>query len=220
MVKCTVSILLCLQCAINSNQLLSHALIMDFHIRRQLSPHCTNQRKMEASSKAISSLLVFVAIFLSLLTESSCQNEVYVDPLTGNDTECLSLQEIQDGQTSTNSPCRTLNQALGNVDCRRAQFSCSDAGLENAIVWLLDGVHQLSDCIAIIRGSNITVQAQNPGQAVVVCPENSNPNGHQFISCNTEGITFRGIRFENCGPRSNLFLNRSSNVLIEDCSFS
>ena len=171
-----------------------------------------------------------VLSLLSLCARFRCwssQNEVYVDPVNGSDAECLSLQErlrlnISDNATVSEVPCRTLNRALGDVDCDRARWCAANTTqqLEDVVIRLSDGVHQLRECLAIVRGANITIEAENTGQAVVTCSNDTNAT-RSIITCHTEGITFRGIRFENCGPLSpNIFVSHSSEVLVEDCSFA
>ena len=164
---------------------------------------------------------------------------VSVDAVNGNDSLCYSLQELQaagkprppdtpENATDTRLliPCRTINRALGNVDCynscRYQEFN-SEA-LRNVIVRLFDGIHRLSDCVAIDGGQNVTVETVNPGKVSVHCayfPDNVMERRDGIRSCQTEGLTFRGIRFENCGHYSpTVFLNRTSQNVFEDCVFA
>lgn len=148
--------------------------------------------------------------------------EVYVDSINGNDEECSSLQEllINGSSASSTTPCKTLNSALGNTQCSR---NCtSDTPILDSIVRLSDGVHTLTGCVAILGGSNVAIEAQNIGKATVLCvghtTRQDGPDNLQ--SCMTQGLAFRGIKFEGCGPAfPNVFVNRSDNLLFEDCTF-
>ena len=149
--------------------------------------------------------------------------------MSGSDEDCLSLQDLQErrfeGNTTNSSgsglstPCRTIIHALGDVRCAR---SCDNPNpLRNAALKLSNGVHTLQRCVAILRGVNITIQAENSGLATVRCRElGSTQLFDNLACCETEGLTFRGIIFEGCGPlSSNVFIHRSNNVLFEDCTF-
>lgn len=149
--------------------------------------------------------------------------EVYVDSIAGNDTACASLQELQNQSLngSYQIPCKTINQALGNVKCGRLR-SCENSNpLYHSVVKLSDGVHILQECIAILQGENVTLVAENQGQATIKCTTFGNAELHDnLVSCGTRGLEFRGIIFEGCGPlSSNVFINGSTDVLFEDCSF-
>ena len=169
-------------------------------------------------------------VLASRLTEGALIASV--DPVNGNDTECFSLQEMArttlvNDTTDAGTPqlrfCRTLNRALGNLDCKRScryQETNSDP-LRNVVVRLLDGVHRLPDCIAIDGGQNVTIESANSGQASVVCANNMMQSLDGIRSCRTEGLIFRGVRFEYCRYSSPaVFLNRSSEIVFEDCTFA
>jgi hypothetical protein len=120
---------------------------------------------------------------------------------------------------SSQVSCRTLNKALGEVEC---SSDCeSDQPLYDSVVSLSDGVHVLQGCIAILQGGNITVKAENRGMATIKCTNFDNAEvWDNIVSCETRGLVFKGINFEGCGPLSaNVFINRSTDVLFEDCSF-
>lgn len=145
--------------------------------------------------------------------------KVVVDLNAGNDTACSSLQQLQTSSSEAQVPCRTINQALGNVEC---SASCeNDDPLHNSVVVISDGVHTLKGCISILQGENVTIEAQNTGMATVKCATFKNSDVYTGIeSCQTNGLVFRGIHFEGCGPlSSNVFINRSTDVLFEDCVF-
>lgn len=154
---------------------------------------------------------------LSLSVASVESSQVYVNPVAGNDTACLSLQDLENN--SSQVPCKTINKALGEVGCNS---SCeNNRPLYDSVVKLSDGVHVLQDCIAILQGENVTVAAENTGMAAIRCTNFDNREvWDNIVSCQTRGLTFRGINFEGCGPlSSNVFINRSTDVLFEDCSF-
>lgn len=174
-------------------------------------------------------------VLASRLTEGALIASV--DPVNGNDSECFSLQEMahlnkttrfsilndtDDGITQLRS-CKTLNRVLGNVDCKRScryQETNTDP-LRNVVVRLLDGVHRLSDCIAVDGGQNVTIESVNSGQASVECANDMMQSLDGIRSCQTEGLTFRGVRFEYCRYLSPaVFLNRSSEIMFEDCVFA
>ena len=200
------------------------------------------------STKTQISLSVVTCLLLTILTSKVSTQDarlsVNVDSAMGDDTTCYSLQELRtvrlndsamvdarandtiNATISSLSPCRTLNRALGNVDC---YSSCvykkvNKDPLIDVVVYLMDGVHRLSDCIAIDGGQNITIEAVNYGQAVVNCayfPENVDMKRDGVRACRTEGLTFKGVRFENCGQYSPaVFLNRTSSVVFEDCTIA
>ena len=142
---------------------------------------------------------------------------IYINPIGGNDTSlCSSF-------ATSRQPCRTLRYALGGVGCDCTHISESNATIfENTVVELADGVHVVEDCIGITFGKNITIKAKNAREAIIECGHF--PSTERFetglLSCNTVGLTFIGIVFQHCGPATpNVFLNRSSNVLFEDCTF-
>lgn len=186
---------------------------------------------------------VIVLVIVLGLSESNGVLVVKVDSINGNDSECYSLQELQAAPHSVNVtgspdisannvPCRTLNRALGNVDCYRScQYGeINNSSLQNVVVRLSHGVHRLTDCIAIDGGQNVTVEAVNNGQATVECaytPGYSNGvvrrrSWDGIRVCRSGDLVFRGVRFERCGPHSPaaVFLNRSSDILFEDCVFA
>ena len=168
--------------------------------------------------------LLFSISLLSVLVAVS-PAEVRVDLTVGSDEDCLSLPDLQDledifegNSSELNTPCRTINHALGDVRCSR---SCDNPNpLRNAVVKLSNGVHTLLRCVAILGGVNMTVMAENLGLATVRCTELGDTDFDNIQSCLTNGLTFRGINFEGCGPlSSNVFINSSINVLFEDCTF-
>ena len=188
-----------------------------------------------------------VAAFLIVLLVSLADSidagvfVVHVDSTNGSDSECHSLQELQAAyfNTETESPdalssnvsCRTLNRAFGNLDCYNScrYGEINNNSLQNVVVRLSDGIHRLTDCIAIDSGQNVTVEAVNDGQATVECaymPSDINGMVRRHRDgirvCRSEGLVFRGVRFEHCGPHSPaaVFLNRSSVILFEDCVFA
>jgi hypothetical protein len=189
-------------------------------------------------------MAVLSAIIALGLTEShGVVLVVEVDSINGNDSECYSLQELQAAHSESNvtespnarlpannTPCRTLNRALGNVDCYRScrYGEINNDSLQNVAVRLYDGVHRLTDCIAIDGGQNVTMEAVNDGQATIECaylPDSVQVRSQRrdgIQVCRSDGLSFRGVRFERCGPHSPaaVFLNRSSAILFEDCVFA
>lgn len=166
--------------------------------------------------------LLFAAICIPGHVKSA---EVYVNWNTGNDTECTSLQDLQiltaggEAVNQTQTPCRTINRALGNLECTA---SCdNESPLYDSVLKLSNGEHTLEGCIAILMGENITIEAENQGEATIKCTRFGNTDTYDhIISCETRGLVFSGINFEGCGPlSSNVFINRSTDVLFEDCVF-
>ena len=172
-----------------------------------------------------------------LVTFISCQRPlppledgeivISVDPERGNDDNCLSAAQIfnltaeeRANVTNEQRVCETINKALGYVSC---DATCDNQEpFENVVLRLEDGTHRLTGCVGIVESRNITLRAANWRQAVVKCERF--PNNETFdnlVVCNSENITFEGIRFENCGPQSpNVFLNRSSDILFDGCKFT
>ena len=167
-------------------------------------------------------LLFFYSIIVAM-SAGSIQRAyggiVYVNATSTNTrNNCVSLQDIVRNRTLEDFPvCETLNDALGNVKCSR---NCSvDVPLTNSLVILSDGEHVLTDCIGIMNGINVTIQAENTGRATVKCASVEQGFGN-IVSCLSDGLVFRGINFKGCGPHHpNVFLNHSSNILFEDCLF-
>lgn len=158
-----------------------------------------------------------LSLWLTTLTVTSCTCvEITVDPISGIDCSTV--------EVNTTHSCKTLNHALGNsVDCACINNTVNHSTtLENVLIKLADGVHTIGDCIAINFGRNVTIEAENSGEAVIEC--GTFPSKKLFetglSSCHTNGLAFRGVVFQHCGPyTSNIFLNQSTNVLFEDCVF-
>lgn len=161
--------------------------------------------------------------------------ELYVDTAAGNDSQCLSLQDFQQASSGTQTPegngfdlgrdptgqsvpCRTINRALGDLECTlRCEASVP---IHNSVLKLANGVHTLLGCVAIVQGGNITIEAENPGEATIRCRTFGDMVWDPIQACQTRGLVFRGIVFEGCGPMApNVFLDGADNVLFEDCSF-
>jgi len=143
---------------------------------------------------------------------------VYVDATSRDTRNCTSLQDIVGNKTSEDSsvPCRTLNDALGNVECGRN--GSVDTPLVDSLVTLSDGTHVLTNCISIKNGKNVTIQAENTRRTTVKCA--SGEGFGNIESFWNDGLVFRGINFKGCGPHSpNVFLGHSKNILFEDCLF-
>ena len=168
------------------------------------------------SPSSIALLSMFICLNMSAQADTSQLKEVFVDPVNGNDSLCFY-------NTSVSQPCKTLKNALGNVDCNCRNISEATVdSLENTVIKLMDGVHVINDCIGIKFGNNVSIEAVNTGSAIVKCGRF--PSSKHFetglVSCNTNGLTFRGVNFEQCGPYTpNVFINRSRDVLFEDCVF-
>ena len=169
-------------------------------------------------------LLALVATLAHSQPAAAAGLVVSVDPILGNDIACLSAQELLLNQTSlppSQTPCQTVNKALGNVRC---DVGCRPSGgetIENVTIRLEDGIHTLTECVGVLGSSNVTFEATNPGMATIECTnfQNSSDFDNLFV-CNTIGVMFRGIQFEHCGPISaNVFLNDTSDIVFEDCTF-
>ena len=122
----------------------------------------------------------------------------------------------------SNVPCMTINRALGDISCNTSWVNPDDF-LENVTIRLMDGTHRLTGCVGILGGRNVTVEAEHFGEATVTCETFPNliPNNFDnLFVCGTSGISFRGVRFEECGPVSpNVFINGSSDILFQECTF-
>ena len=143
--------------------------------------------------------------------------QVYVDAINGSDENCSSLQDILSNQSFQISdvPCQTIDAALGYVNCTS---NCSSVvPLLNSVVMLSDGVHTLTNCIGINSGNNLTIEGETLGKATVRCAEG--PHFGSIETYMTDGLIFRGINFEGCGPSPTVFLKSSNNILFEYCSF-
>ena len=100
----------------------------------------------------------WLALWLVLLTASASCLEITVDPVSGTDSLCSSV----DSNNITHS-CKTLNRALGNSrDCECINVTSS--GLDNVVIKLANGIHTIGDCIAINYGQNVTIEAENSGE--------------------------------------------------------
>ena len=118
-------------------------------------------------------------------------------------------------------PCQTINRALGNIICN---FSCSNPNhLQNVTIRLKNGTYRLTGRASICESQNVTIEAENYGEATVTCatfPNTVQYNFDNLFVCGTSGVTFRGLRFERCGPvASNVFLRHSSDISFEECTF-
>ena len=122
--------------------------------------------------------------------------------------------------TADTPPCKTLNQALGNQSCL-----CSATELLSDIVFeLVSGTYHLEGCVGIVGASDITIQSRSSNEEVVIeCetfPNNRVGDYGNLYVCGSSGVTFRGILFTRCGPQTpNVFLNSSSGILFDNCTF-
>lgn len=168
-------------------------------------------------STTLFSMLLCLNMYTNYVQAGTSQlKELFVDPVNGNDSVCFS-------NTSLSQPCKTIKKALGNVDCNCRNITEDTVdSLENTVLKLMDGVHVIDDCVGIKFGTNISIEAVNTGNAIIKCGRF--PSSRRFetglVSCNTNGLTFSGVSFELCGPYTpNVFINRSRDVLFEDCMF-
>ena len=78
-------------------------------------------------------------------------------------------------------------------------------------------------CAPIVMSHNLVFEAINSNKATVTCvdfPNYRERNFDNIIVCQSSNITFRGIRFERCGPvPSNVFVSRSSDIVFDSCTF-
>ena len=96
-------------------------------------------------------VLVSLVAIAAVAGSSTAAITVTVDPISGNDTACLSIQELS-GSNSTDSsdlpPCRTLNGALGTDQVSCSNLSCERGVVEDfedgAVIRFEDGEHRLS----------------------------------------------------------------------------
>ena len=174
------------------------------------------------------SLLLILSLSL-LLTNGDGTDEitVEVDPQNGNDDSCLSVRELIDSnQTESPFPCKTLNYALnGNETSYYTTGNCSmsDIQYSNIFIVLMDGVHRLVSQLQLVGATNVHILADNSRKAVIECVEFPNyavDNFDNFFACNVDGLEFKGVVFERCGPvSSNVFVYNCSNVVFESCTF-
>ena len=86
------------------------------------------------------------------------------------------------------------------------------------------GVYHLEGCVGIVGATEITLQPRDINDDVIIeCesfPNNESGNYDNLYVCGSSNITFRGIQFTRCGPESpNIFLNSSSGLLFDNCTF-
>ena len=168
-------------------------------------------------------LQLLAAAIVLLLRPTSAQVVVNIDVVNGNDTQCLSAQEMLNSPSNDNSSttvaCQSIDRALGNIQCSRNCVAATP--LANVTFRLSEGTYRLSECVAILEGQNIVFEAVTAGEATINCAAFPNEDVFDTLEvCAVAGITFRGIRFEKCGPLSaNVFVNDSSDVMFEDCVF-
>lgn len=78
-------------------------------------------------------------------------------------------------------------------------------------------------CAPIILSHNVVFEAINSNEATVTCvdfPNYIRRNFDNIFVCGSSNVTFRGIRFERCGPvPSNVFVKSSSDILFDSCTF-
>lgn len=78
-------------------------------------------------------------------------------------------------------------------------------------------------CASLVNGLNVEFRAINKNESTITCTDFPNYIPFNFDTlyiCASDNITFHGIRFERCGPvPSNLFISRSSDILIDSCTF-
>ncbi len=177
----------------------------------------------EANPRLWRLLLCLVALSPVILAQQPLI--LTVDRDAGNDTTCLSAQELMNSTLSQSDdikPCRTINKALGNVQCN---YSCENDAqqINNVTIRLENGVHRLEECVGILHSSGVHFEAVNPGMATIICqsfPNAIEDNYDNLFACRSSGISFEGIRFEECGPTSpNVFLNYTSEVTFRNCVF-
>lgn len=94
------------------------------------------------------SLHCFLVLFCVLsVVRAQSLIVVRVDPVSGNDSSCLSAQEVNETvNTRPDQACATINRALGDVGCG-GSASCAASGndrLNGVEVRLADGVHRLT----------------------------------------------------------------------------
>ena len=162
---------------------------------------------------------------------------VTVDPIDGDDSECLSAATLLDpsllsneSSTSATKPCRTINYALhGPLNNSDSSSVSSPPPLENVLIRLEGGMHRLTSAVSLINASNVTFEAVSWGQASVRCTDFPNYASNYYendmtydnlFARNVTGLSFVGIEFVQCGPGpSNLFIRHSNDVFFSYCSF-
>lgn len=93
---------------------------------------------------------MLVILLLAVVQLSATHVTITVDPTSGNDSSCWSIQELQAANLSFRSmSCRTINKALGDTEnvstCDTLQF-CSLGlldGVDGVTIELVDGEHIL-----------------------------------------------------------------------------
>lgn len=176
------------------------------------------------------SRLLCILVICSFFSASLGDVTVRVDPENGNDTLCLSAMELIAGNMNTSSQsCRTINYALlgdswtSYTTLRGSNCSEVTQELRNVRIVLADGEHHLLGRLMLAGDEDITLEAENRGQASVQCasfPNNISGNFDNIAFCNVAGIRLVGVVFEKCGPvPSNVFVLNSSNIEITECTF-
>ncbi len=148
-----------------------------------------------------------------------------VDSEHGNDTACLSAQELLKPNTTLPDPvvpCRTINKVLGYIECSNKCGNDTER-IENVTIQLEDGVHRLEGCIGLVHSRRVRFVAANRGKATITCesfPNATMDNFDNLAVCRSSEIQFDGIRFEKCGPVSpNVFLSYTADVSFHNCVF-
>ena len=122
-------------------------------------------------------------------------------------------------------PCKTLNAALGNQSCDSCSVTNTTSVLSDVVFKLTSGVYHLQGCVGIVGATNVTIQSHDLTDDVIIeCetfPNNVVGNYDNLYVCGSAGVTFRGVQFTRCGPQSpNIFLNSSSGVVFDNCTFT
>ena len=153
---------------------------------------------------------------------------VVVDLDEGDDDLCMSaIEMVKTGINSYATPCASLNFAVrGNVSLGNVSIDeCNDATsiLKNVRIILRSGVHQLTERLVLGSSKNITFQADDGADPIVRCvsyPNYEPGNYDNIFGCRVDGLHFKGITFEECGPiPSNVFIYGGSSVSVDSCIF-
>ena len=135
---------------------------------------------------------------------------------------------IDSGNCTENMPCKTLNYGVyGNAITDRGYFDCNVSlhYANNSVIMVSNGTYKMADYgLVLCEVSDITIQAVNPGGAVVQCEcfncaiEDA-MFGNIYLQ-RAKNITFEGMVFERCGYNaSNVFVRTTEGLTFKSCTF-
>jgi len=165
-------------------------------------------------------LLFAVVLVFGQNWKVDAQNDMHVRYVRQNGTD--------DGNCTKEMPCKTLHYAVfEDYESRRNYTHCAPPPEEvvDSTIMVEDGVYEMQKFgLVLCNVSNITIQAVNPGNAIIRCQcfncsIKDAMFGNVYIQ-QSRDITFEGIVFEKCGYNaSNVFVRTTTNLTIRNCTF-